>query len=73
MKRYGVEYRTIFNKEKDSIRHVYSPVIYKKDGDKIFASRGEEVVEVGSRQEALDIAEDVYYRLLKKDTDWIVK
>ena len=71
MKKYGVEYRTLFNEESGTIRNVYSPVVYKKNHTKVFVSYDGEIMEFDKREDAMKQAEGTYNKLKNKNVDWI--
>lgn len=71
MKKYGVEYRTIFNRETHTIKNVYSPIIYKKDNKKVFVSMNGEIMEFEKREDALKQAEETYNELVNEQVNWI--
>lgn len=71
MKKYGVEYRTLFDRETRTMRNVYSPIIYKKNNTKVFISKDEDIMEFDKREDALKQAQKTYNELKDKNIDWI--
>lgn len=71
MRKFGARYRTLFNKETRTIRNVYSPVIYKENGDIVFISNDDEIMEFSNRKDAVNQAEKTYNELKNKNTDWV--
>lgn len=71
MKKYEVEYRTIFDRETRTIKNVYSPIIYKKDNGKVFISMNGKIMEFEKREDALKQAEKTYNKLVNKQVNWI--
>lgn len=64
-KKYGVRYRTVFNKETREMRNVYSPVIYR-EGRTLFISDGDEILEYSNRKDALESAKETYLKHERK-------
>ncbi|GAA0092992.1 hypothetical protein UT300009_30220 [Paraclostridium bifermentans] len=64
-KKYGVNHRTIFNKETKEMRNVYSPVIYI-NGKELFVSDGGEILEFNYREYALECAKKTYLKHKEK-------
>lgn len=71
MKKYGIKYRTLFDRETGRMRNVYSPVIYKNNGEEVFVSKNDEIMEFDNRKYALKQAEETYSRLKDKGEEWI--
>lgn len=65
MKKYGVKYRTIIDKDMDIIKNVYSPVLYINK-EEIFISNGDKVLEFDNREDALIQAEKTYIKFKDK-------
>lgn len=71
MKKYGVKYRTIFDREHDAMINVYSPIIYNKNGEEVFVSQNDEIMEFDNKKDALIQAEETYNKLKDKNINWI--
>ena len=68
MKKYGVKYRTIVDKNMDIIKNVYSPVLYiNKEG--VFISNGDEILEFNNREDDLLKAKEIYMKFKNKNID----
>ena len=65
MKKYGVIYRSIIDKDMDIIKNVYSPVLYINK-EEIFISNGDKVLEFDNREDALIQAEKTYIKFKDK-------
>lgn len=78
MKKYGVEYRTLFDRETRTMRNVYSPIIYKKNNTKVYmvspeTTLGRKMTDE-EKQKVLDeisrVKSNMYMRILRdKDNE----
>ena len=54
------------------MKNVYSPVIYNNtNGEGVFVSTNDKIMEFDDRKDALKQAEETYARLKDKGVDWI--